>query len=151
MSKLSARWKQLPEDIQRQILPYTYFPQSDILIEDIKNYHTTLNLIKEIYKWYCDDNEILDWLINDIQGWLNNNIATMFGYTGKFINTIKRNPYYHLRVPDVESYIENFDKIPPNTEVRIFWGLLTPDERKQFICRAASLLWKIEAELTNDA
>ena len=68
----------------------------------------------------------------------------MLGYTGKFITTIKRNPYYHLRIPDVESYIEKFEKVPPNTEVRIFWGLLTAKERKQFICSHASSLWKSE-------
>ena len=144
MSELALHWKQLPEDLQRKILPYTYSPQPDILLKDIRTYHTTLKLIKEIYKKHCYDDKILDWIINDIYGWLNNNIATMLGYTGKFITTIKRNPYYHLRVPDVESYIEKFEKVPPNTEVRIFWGLLTAKERKQFICSHASSLWKSE-------
>ena len=144
MSKLSVRWKQLPEDLQRKILPYTYSPQSDILLEDIRNYHTTLKLIKEIYKSYCDNDEILDWIINDIHRWLNNDIPTMFGYTGKFITTIKRNPYYYLRAPDIEFFIRKLDTKSPIIEVHIFWGLLTADERKQFICRCATYLWRKE-------
>lgn len=141
MAYFKEYYTKLPEDIQRKILTYYWTPQPKVLLDDIKNYHESLYLIKQIYKNYINggvNNE--DWLINDIHRWLNNDNPTMHGYIEKFKQTIQRYPYYHLIAKDIVSYIEIIGKTSVQKEIQIFWGLFTPKERCLFINHQLSFL-----------
>ena len=142
MAYFKEYYTKLPEDIQRKVLTYYWTPQPKILLADIKNYHESLELIKQIY--YNDMSTHDDaeggpakasaaWLINDIHRWLNDDNPTMHGYIEKFKQTIQRYPYYHLIVKDIDSYIEIIGKTSVQKEIQIFWGLFTPEERCLFI------------------
>jgi hypothetical protein len=60
------------EVVFNHIIPYTYSPQPKILLEDIRNYVYTFNLISSIYYnrwivfWGEEENEDKFWLCNDI-------------------------------------------------------------------------------------
>ena len=44
--------QRLPQDIINSIIPYTYQPQSETLLKDIRNYSKTINLIRNLYYQY---------------------------------------------------------------------------------------------------
>ena len=68
--------KRLPTEVVDKIFTYYYSPQSEDLLEDIKNYNKTLKAIKKIYydfwinNWPVPfkpaPNQDKYWLINDI-------------------------------------------------------------------------------------
>ena len=131
MSALEENWKKLPQELHRYVLSYTYSPQPKDLLDDIRNFHASLYVIKEIYRCnkmiFAGDDDastwVEDWIINDLYGWLNDDMPVMHGFREKFVNLIQRNPYYSLftRFTTEES------------ELRIFWGLLNPNQRHKFI------------------
>ena len=85
--------QKLPEDVQRYIIPFTYRPQPKSLCRDIENYQYTLNNVIGAYKVeWTDEEEVYDWLINDIFAWLNNNVPTMYGYVPTFYSVWSRFP-----------------------------------------------------------
>ena len=152
MAYFKEYYTKLPEDIQRKVLTYYWTPQPKALLADIKNYHESLDLIKQIYHndiitEYNDLGEqdphpdpVQNWLINDIHRWLNNDNPTMYGYIEKFKQTIQRYPYYHLIAKNIDSYIEIIGKTSVQKEIQIFWGLFTPKERCLFINHQLSFL-----------
>jgi len=136
MVELTTNWNKLPAELHRHILSYTYSPQPKYLLEDIRNYHATLRIVKDMYNnsgTSENDDEADNWIINDMYGWLNNDTPTMNGYVDNFIRTIHRYPYYHLFDKNIDNIIYILGKNPANNEIRILWGLLTPTERQTFI------------------
>ena len=156
MYELEENWKKLPQELHRHVLSYTYSPQPKDLLDDIRNFHTSLHVIKEIYRcnktiFAGEDNAptwVEDWIINDLYGWLNDDMAVMHGFREKFVNLIQRNPYYSLfarrwaepnaaRRPQgycpTEKIILLLGMKSGESELRIFWGLLNPNQRQKFI------------------
>ena len=72
------------------IIPYTYEPQSEALMRDIRNYRETLQLIRSIYRNFHiitheeEEPEDQNWLINDLFGFGNNGIPTGHAYIDHF-------------------------------------------------------------------
>ena len=91
---LRQRIYQLPDDVIREyILPYTYEPQSKELCEDIRNYYEVSNhLLEKYHQIYKDgyNNEDKEWLLNDIERFMNEDKATMFGYVDFYIQFFQR-------------------------------------------------------------
>lgn len=141
MSELEENWKKLPQELHRHVLSYTYSPQPKDLLDDIRNYQASLNILKEIYR--CNqtifagiDNSptwMADWIINDLYGWLNDDMPIMYGFRDHFLDLIQRNPYYSLFSRTTEEIILLLGKKSGESEMRIFWGLLNPIQREQFI------------------
>lgn len=142
MYELEENWKKLPQELHRHVLSYTYSPQPKDLLDDIRSFHTSLYVIKEIYRcnktiFAGDDNAptwVEDWIINDLYGWLNDDMAVMYGFREKFVNLIQRNPYYALFTRwTTEEIILLLGMKSGESELRIFWGLLNPNQRQKFI------------------
>jgi len=132
----------LPLDIVLQIIPYTYQLQNKNLLEDIINYKETKSLILELYyKYWIIDLQSIDpddhkyWLINDIHAYANNYNATMYGYIDNFYDIFKRNMFLQTN-EDIDSYVSNLEKKDVSSQINIFLGLLTIEERNEIIFTA---------------
>jgi hypothetical protein len=130
--------RKLPEDIIDYIIPYTYKLQPNVIMNDIKNYSETKDLISDLYYNYWIVNleepepEHKYWIINDLFLFLNNDKATMFGYTDNFYNTFRRNQYLQS-CESINSYVSNLETKPVDSQLNILWSLLMPKERIEFI------------------
>lgn len=130
--------KRLPSDIILQIIPYTYNLQNKDLLNDIVNYKETHTILSELYYNYWivyaqeDPGSDRNWLINDIFGYANNDVALMYGYVDKFYTIFKRNIF--LQTEDViDKYVKRLDNGNVNTEINIFLGLLNMNERNDLV------------------
>ena len=128
--------QRLPQDIINSIIPYTYQPQSETLLKDIRNYSKTINLIRNLYYqyWtvYKGYSEIEGkWqLINDIERYANNDIPTMLCFIDKFRHIWFRN--FTLNNNDeFDNFIEKFVLKSTPTQINMFWGILIPQERHE--------------------
>jgi hypothetical protein len=128
----------LPLDIVLQIIPYTYNLQDKNLLNDIINYKETRSLLLKLYYEYwiidiqTENEQDKYWLINDIIAYANNDKATMYGYVDKFYNIFKRNIYLQTN-ESIDKYINILEKKNVKTQINIFLGLLTIDERNDVI------------------
>lgn len=131
---LRQRIYQLPIDVIREhILPYTYEPQSQELCEDIRNYYEVSNHLSEKYQQIYKDgytNEDKEWLLNDIERFMNEDKPTMFGYVEFYTKFFQR--IYMLQNATRDQVIE-FLKSPkyyPFTrEIYRNIGFMKPYER----------------------
>lgn len=126
----------LPKELINIIITYTYSPQSNHLLEDIKHNYITKELLYTFYFNYWlsthDEIEYKYWLFNDILGYTNSNQATMYGYTDEFYSIMSRNIIL-TKKQKIDKYIESLEHKPVDSLINIFWGLLTIQEREDFI------------------
>ena len=127
----------LPIDIVFKIISYTYNFQKKPLLNDIEDYTKSKTLLLELYHqfWVFEMSEYEEeknWLINDIFAYANNYNATMYGYIDKFYNIFKRNKYLQTKV-QIDKYVNKLEKEQAITQINIFLGLLTIQERNDII------------------
>ena len=133
MSELISLLKKLPKELRNNILTYTLKPQTKELLEDIKSFNKIKEEIIEIYKNIFDDEyDRICWLNNDIVRYMNEDIATMNGYT-EFHNKIFKR-LFKLRSKSNEYIFNNTTIISQNpiTDFNIRFGLLTNLESINF-------------------
>uniref|UniRef100_A0A6C0JGR1 Uncharacterized protein n=1 Tax=viral metagenome TaxID=1070528 RepID=A0A6C0JGR1_9ZZZZ len=132
----------LPMDIILHIIPYTYNFQKKDLLNDIKSYSEAKTLLSNNYYNYwiifVQSQEPQDkyWLINDIFAYANNYNATMYGYVDEFYNIFKQNPFLQSN-QDIDRYILNLEKKDVTSQINVFLGMLTPDQRNDIICNCS--------------
>jgi hypothetical protein len=131
-------FNKLPIEIIYIILSYTYQPQPKEITEDIKNYYESKQILLKSYENYwifiCQENEPSDkeWITNDLYRYSNRNFATMNGYVDDFYELFFR--VFNIRTKEhVNQYIIKLDNKSLDTQINIFWGLLNPKERDEFI------------------
>jgi hypothetical protein len=132
--------RKLPRDIVLLIIPYTYNLQPKPLLNDIVNYKETKTTLFELYHKYWiveiqspDPEEDKNWLINDIFAYSNSYTATMNGgYIDKFYNIFKRNNYLQTK-EKIDNYVNNMEKKNVVSQINIFLGLLTIQERNEIL------------------
>jgi hypothetical protein len=127
----------LPIDIVFKIISYTYNFQKKTLLNDIEDYTKSKTLLLELYYqfWVFEMREYgeeKNWLINDIFAYANNYNATMYGYIDKFYNIFKRNKYLQTK-DQIDKYVNKLEKEQAITQINIFIGLLTIQERNDII------------------
>ena len=124
----------LPIDIVFKIISYTYNFQNKPLLNDIEDYTKSKTLLLELYHqfWVFEMSEDKNWLINDIFAYANNYNATMYGYIDKFYNIFKRNKYLQTK-DQIDKYVNKLEKKEAITQINIFLGLLTIQERNDII------------------
>lgn len=138
MTELVELIEKLPLDVVMQIIPYTYHLQNKELLNDIKSYTETKILLSKYYYNYWivflenNEDEDKNWLINNIFAYANNYKPTMNGYDEQFYNIFKRNAFLQSN-QDIERYVANLEKKDVTSQINIFLGLLTLQERGEFI------------------
>jgi hypothetical protein len=129
--------QKLPTDVIQHILSYTYCPQNKNLLVDLANYTETKEQLLDLYYdfWVTKMQEFgedKNWLINDIFGFANNEKPTMCGYVDNFYNIFKRNIFLQTN-EKIDKYVYNLEKKPSPNQINIFLGLLTVNERNDFL------------------
>lgn len=124
----------IPQDIMREcILPYTYNPQPSELCEDIRDYFESSNQMFDLYlETHRTPQDARDWLSNDICRFMNQDQATMWGYTDFFIQFYRR--VYLMRDADraqIAAFIERTLNFPFPIDINRHIAMMTPPERKQ--------------------
>ena len=61
----------------------------------------------------------------------------MYGFVKSFYNIFRR-CLFLKKIKDIEKYVSKLEKKPTNTQINIFWGLFTPEERMLFCIRQLS-------------
>lgn len=129
-----------PNIVNFHVLPYTYKPQPAMLMQDIRNYRETLQLIRNIYRNYWiiihkeKEPEDQHWLINDLFGFANRGVPTGHAYIDSFRNIWFRKYSLHIN-DEFDRFIHLYEKKPVNTQINMFWAMLTHYERNLFIRR----------------
>jgi hypothetical protein len=130
--------KQLPLDILLLIIPYTYQLQNKDLLLDIQNFNVSKTKLLELYYnfWIIvlqsqDQEEDTGWLINDLEAYANNDKASMYGYVDNFYSIFKRNPMLQSKKV-INKYIHILKKKTLITQINIFLGMFTIQERNEF-------------------
>ena len=112
--------RMLPADIVHfHIIPYTYMPQSTILLADIKNFVETKKTISEIY--YNKNEHLLQYEKHADKEWLVNDVLLF----------IKLN-----KSRDVYRRIYNeflFTKKDIHSQFNLFWSTLSTNHRDMFV------------------
>lgn len=132
MDTITEHIQKLPRDIQNIILKYSYKSQNKLLLDDIKSFHKTnitlTKMYEEIYNDYSSET-YKDWLSNDIDGFMNTDQATMYGYTEDYYKMWKR--MFHLTRKN-NQFIYNKTMFMNTNSIGAFrtrLGLLIPKER----------------------
>ena len=130
----------LPNEIINIIIFYSIKAQPINLLEDIKNYITSRELLYTIYFNYClqhdyDDNEEYKyWILNDLLEFSNNYKSTMHGYTDYFYEIFSRNILL-VNKEQTNKYLLDIEDKTIDTTINIFWGLFTIEERFKFLSK----------------
>jgi len=116
--------------IHKHVIPYTYLPQSKILLHNIRNYKQDINLIEDIY--LTQYNEFIM-------------LVDLLGFYNYYMNTKNINERLHALLKR-HIMLKNKDVIELNQimiscikpsmrkrSVKLIWGLMMPDERNIFI------------------
>ena len=148
------------------ILPFIYKPQDKTLLRDIENYGESLKWIKAIYEKYHGLLDRDDWLINDLFGYLNDWQPTMCGYLPSFYQVWFRCYRFSQGMEGsyikwctsclddldkeeelIEKYITWLETEPSDRQNRLFWGILTLEERLKFIRHRYAMFERLEDQI----
>lgn len=113
----------LPEDILSYILPFTYKPQSSVMLTDLVSFVETKTVISNIYeKKY---NDLLEYEKKADKNWLISDILLFMKLKINNHNCYKQFQYLYN-----DYIITNKDSC---SQFNIFWALLNPNERDIFV------------------
>jgi hypothetical protein len=120
----------LPLDIINMIIPYTYNLQDKTILEDIQNYQNSKAQIKKLYynSWMSYVNSIVaedkEWILQNLFRYANNYDLP----TADFYKIFLRSNLCIATRPNA-----NISRLPVDSQINIYWGLLTPTERNEMI------------------
>jgi hypothetical protein len=132
--------RQLPQDIVNIIISYTYTPQPVEITSDIHSYFESKKKIKKMFYdryqhlFQYEKDADIDWLVNDIICFMNQNRASYYMYVDQLYSIFRR--VYMLKDMEdsvLKKIINKSRKKNVYYQFHIYWGLLTPNERNRFI------------------
>ena len=153
--------KFLPQNIKDHILSYHCRSQPNYLLLDIQSFVESKKELERIYYDYFQNymgefNLPLEdkyWIINDLVRFLNQNVPTMLFYHDLFYEVFERNIYLFTRKKTslisrlssciisnnqikkkiIDRYIKILDDKDIMTQINLYWGLMTPEERNGMV------------------
>jgi hypothetical protein len=108
--------------VQMVILPYTYLPQSKELMLDVRSYVSDYRIIENVYAFDYNDNILMTDLVNFC--------------VNKDFSLQQRRMLVNLSAVDMylqTGYFPNTNMDNHERRARLIWGLLTREQRTQFI------------------
>lgn len=133
--ELIPNLRRLPQELVLKIWSYTYSQQSPELLADIRDYLTSLDFIHcYYYDRYMEMGytEYKYWLVNNIFGYI-----VFFSYEEdrSFYNEFWRRSFQCRQIPleNLSDYIYRLENNKIETQIRLLWALLYPEERAEFI------------------
>jgi hypothetical protein len=108
--------------VQMVILPYTYLPQSKELMSDVRSYVSDYRIIENVYAFDYNDNILMTDLVNFC--------------VNKDFSLQQRRMLVNLSAVDMylqTGYFPNTNMDNHERRARLIWGLLTREQRTQFI------------------
>ena len=114
----------------KHIIPYTYLPQSKELLQDIRNYTQDIKLIEDVY--YTRYNEFI--LLTDLL--LYHGYSYNLNYISNSLCDLMNRHIQlkHKDMIDLNNHIITITKSSKRKRnIKFIWGLMTPDERNEFI------------------
>ena len=112
----------------------TYNPQKNELLNDIEVFYRTNKLLRQLYymriiiRENMKSPEDLNWLVNDIFAFLNEQVALMHGYVDHFYDFFMRKQNLNTK-KQVDKFIDKLDKGNVSTQINIFIANMTINER----------------------
>jgi len=131
LTKIKKNLARMPKEIINLILFYSHSYQPKYLLEDIKNVNIVKGDLFIMYRHYWEY-EDMDWLINDIFSYANEYNATMYGYVDKFYKIFLRHACLE-NILEVEKYIRSLERKEVISQINIFLGLMTVEERNELL------------------
>jgi hypothetical protein len=118
-------------------------PQPSVLLEDIRDYSSTLKKAGNIYynRWIVDMEdqppEDRNWFANDVTRYLSRNTLhhVQSDMTFQYEVLCRLLLVHDLRQARIHAYI--YGKLSSEHELRRYWGLMLPKERHEMICMYA--------------
>ena len=124
----------LPFDIINNIMLYTRKSQNNDLLEDIRDYTISKNLILDFYTY---NNYFVvtyeDEIITNLFQYANNEHLHLHDFSDKFYSIWAR--LYGLNRNNIKKFISKLENKSLNTQINCFIGILLPIERKEFILK----------------
>lgn len=122
----------LPREIIDIIISYTYNPQPAELLEDIRHFNCSRELIYSLFIHNYHSSQYKYLLSHDLVYFVNGKNIIDIGYAESFFDFFTRHVLINS-IEQVEPYFLQIESIPVESEINIIWGLLTPQERSNFI------------------
>jgi hypothetical protein len=120
--------------IINNIIPYTYHKQPSHLLIDIRTFTSDYSLVDSIYSTQYNNTILL----NDLLRFCSINVSPSYGIQNIFEKVLRRNFIICNKSDEymISLVIIHFHRnVNVNTErkIKFIWGLLTPNERTEFI------------------
>jgi len=129
----------LPIELQNIIISYTYSPQPMPLLRDIRDFYDSISLV---YTYIEETDALQAYYLNSAIDDFHNELHTYIHYylydgTMENISEYFWKRYFMYRTMDITHIsrliMERMNEYPINSQLRIIWGLFTPEERCEFI------------------
>jgi hypothetical protein len=128
----------LPLDLAKMILSFIQLLQPTLLKEDIASFYKRKAQFTEIYyKRWTTDEDVNDWLSNDIVSYSNDFQGTMFGLVPKMLKKWRRLFLFQDKdeqyIIDAVNHFLYKKNVSTGRQINTFLGIFTPEERDDLI------------------
>ena len=108
------------------------------MLNDIKHYYTSKNLALSMYynsyknTLYIEENANYNWLLNDIELFMNNYVNFIYGLNNCYFSILQRHIFFNNKNKIIKFIKKNKFE---NTKslINFYWGILLPQERIQIL------------------
>jgi hypothetical protein len=126
-------FQKLPIDIQRHIMGYSYPTQTKALTNDIKSFVADSKCVFQYYEKKYGIGEALPWIFNDFcVYWSNFLLSLEYAFQDNFLRILSRRHKLCKKICATKLVLLYDGNI---RAVILIWGLMTSEERKDFIAK----------------